>query len=117
MIGGPQGRFLRYRPVPTRETKGRKKAPSPSRPPASANRVSSQRPAAPAPSRTAYRRAPLGSLRVFVAVAEHKSFTRGADALGLTTSAASMQVQALEDYLRVSLFRRNGRQVELTSEG
>jgi LysR family transcriptional regulator, glycine cleavage system transcriptional activator len=56
-------------------------------------------------------------LRVFVAVAEHRSFTRGADALGLTTSAASMQVQALEDYLRVPLFRRNGRQVELTSVG
>jgi LysR family glycine cleavage system transcriptional activator len=56
-------------------------------------------------------------LRVFVAVAEHKSFTRGADALGLTTSAASMQVQALEEYLRIPLFRRNGRQVELTSVG
>jgi LysR family glycine cleavage system transcriptional activator len=54
---------------------------------------------------------------VFVAVAAHKSFTRGASALGLTTSAASMQVQALEDYLRVPLFRRNGRQVELTSAG
>jgi LysR family glycine cleavage system transcriptional activator len=67
--------------------------------------------------RAAYRRAPLGSLRIFVAVAEHKSFTRGADALGLTTSAASMQVQALEEYLRVPLFRRNGRQVELTSVG
>jgi LysR family glycine cleavage system transcriptional activator len=56
-------------------------------------------------------------LRVFVAVAEHQSFTRGADALGLTTSAASMQVQALEEYLRIPLFRRNGRQVELTSVG
>jgi LysR family glycine cleavage system transcriptional activator len=56
-------------------------------------------------------------LRVFVAVAEHKSFTRGADALGLTTSAVSMQVHALEEYLRVPLFRRNGRQVELTSVG
>ena len=66
---------------------------------------------------TAHRRAPLASLRIFVAVADHKSFTRGADALGLTTSAASMQVQALEDYLRVPLFRRNGRHVELTSEG
>ena len=67
--------------------------------------------------RPTYRRAPLASLRVFVAVAEHRSFTRGADALGLTTSAASMQVQALEDYLRIPLFRRNGRQVELTSVG
>ena len=54
---------------------------------------------------------------MFVAVAEHKSFTRGADALGLTTSAVSMQVQALEEYLRIPLFRRNGRQVELTSVG
>lgn len=54
---------------------------------------------------------------MFVAVAEHKSFTRGADALGVTASAASMQIQALEDYLRVPLFRRDGRQVELTSAG
>jgi LysR family glycine cleavage system transcriptional activator len=74
-----------------------------------------QRARAPkAATRAVYRRAPLASLRVFVAVAEHKSFTRGADALGLTTSAASMQVQALEEYLRLPLFRRNGRHVELT---
>jgi LysR family glycine cleavage system transcriptional activator len=65
----------------------------------------------------AIRRLPLGSLRVFVAVAEHLSFTRAADALGVTTSAASMQIQALEEYLRVTLFRRQGRQVELTGEG
>src|SRR6516164_10400902 len=89
--------FPGSRPVPARETSRRKKA-------------------ATAP-RSTYRRTPLASLRVFVAVAQHKSFTRGADALGLTTSAASMQVQALEEYLRVTLFSRNGRQVELTSEG
>jgi LysR family glycine cleavage system transcriptional activator len=65
----------------------------------------------------ALRRMPLGALRVFVAVGEHLSFTRGADALGVTASAASMQIQSLEDYLRVPLFRRNGRQVELTAEG
>jgi len=65
----------------------------------------------------AIRRLPLSSLRVFVAVAEHLSFTRAADALGVTTSAASMQIQALEEYLRVPLFRRHGRQVELTAEG
>lgn len=73
--------------------------------------------AGPSPKASAYRRAPLASLRVFVAVADHKSFTRGADALGVTASAASMQVKALEDYLRVPVFRRNGRQVELTSQG
>src|SRR5580692_2447039 len=78
--------------------------------------VSARPPRTKAP-RAAYRRAPLASLRVFVAVADHKSFTRGANALGLTTSAVSMQVQALEEYLRVPLFRRNGRQVELTSTG
>jgi LysR family glycine cleavage system transcriptional activator len=54
---------------------------------------------------------------VFVAVAEHRSFTRGADALGVTASAASMQVQALEEYLGVPLLRRDGRQVELTPQG
>ncbi len=75
----------------------------------------------PTPARrragAAIRRLPLGSLRVFVAVAEHLSFTRAADALGVTTSAASMQIQTLEDYLGVALFRRQGRQVELTADG
>src|SRR5690349_9747550 len=102
--------------MPTRSTPRRKKKAIPPQPSPSAGRIS-QRSPAPAAPRAAYRRAPLASLRVFVSVAEHKSFTRGADALGLTVSAASMQVQALEEYLRVPLFRRNGRQVELTSAG
>ena len=102
--------------MPTRETPRRKKGATTPPSTVSASRVSQRSPAATTP-RAAYRRAPLASLRVFVAVAEHKSFTRGADALGLTTSAASMQVQALEEYLRIPLFRRNGRQVELTSVG
>jgi len=59
----------------------------------------------------------LGSLRVFVAVAEHLNFTRAADALGVTVSAASLQIRALEEYLSRPLFRRNGRQVHLTNEG
>jgi LysR family glycine cleavage system transcriptional activator len=59
----------------------------------------------------------LGSLRVFVAVADHLSFTRAADALGVTASAASLQIRALEEYLSRPLFRRDGRQVHLTSEG
>ena len=65
----------------------------------------------------AFRRLPLGSLRVFVAVAEHLHFTRAAAALGVSASAASMQVHALERYLGVSLFRRQGRYVELTAHG
>jgi LysR family glycine cleavage system transcriptional activator len=59
----------------------------------------------------------LGSLRVFIAVAQHLSFTRAADALGVTASAASLQIRSLEDYLARPLFRRNGRQVRLTAEG
>jgi LysR family glycine cleavage system transcriptional activator len=84
------------------------------RKPAAASAAAARR-AAPPPA--ALRRLPLGSLRVFVAVGEHLSFTRAADALGVTASAASMQIQSLEDYLRLPLFRRNGRRVELTAEG
>jgi LysR family transcriptional regulator, glycine cleavage system transcriptional activator len=60
---------------------------------------------------------PLGSLRVFISVAHHLSFTRAADALGVTASAASLQIRSLEEYLARPLFRRNGRQVRLTAEG
>jgi LysR family glycine cleavage system transcriptional activator len=63
------------------------------------------------------RRLPLGSLRVFVFVATHLNFTRAADALGVTASAASLQIRALEEYLGRRLFRRNGREVHLTGEG
>src|SRR5207248_4497310 len=99
-----------------RSTLRGKKGATPPGPTTGAGRAP-RRTSAPSAPRTAYRRAALASLRVFVAVAEHKSFTRGADALGVTASAASMQVQALEDYLRVPLLRRNGRQVELTPQG
>jgi LysR family glycine cleavage system transcriptional activator len=54
---------------------------------------------------------------VFVAVAEHMHFTRAAEALSVTVSAASMQIQALEQYLGVPLFRRQGRLIELTEHG
>jgi LysR family glycine cleavage system transcriptional activator len=63
------------------------------------------------------RRLPFGSLRVFIAVAHHLSFTRAADALGVTASAASLQIRSLEEYLARALFRRDGRQVHLTDEG
>jgi LysR family glycine cleavage system transcriptional activator len=56
-------------------------------------------------------------LRVFVAGAQHLSISRAADVLGVSASAVSMQIKTLEDYLRVPLLRRDGRAVELTSEG
>ncbi|HEY1726710.1 MAG TPA: LysR substrate-binding domain-containing protein [Steroidobacteraceae bacterium] len=62
------------------------------------------------------RRLPLGSLRVFVAVAELRSFTLAADSLGVSVSAASMQLRSLEQYLGVQLFRRQGRLVEPTAD-
>jgi LysR family glycine cleavage system transcriptional activator len=63
------------------------------------------------------RRLPLGSLRVFVLVAEHLNFTRAAESLGVSASAASLQIRVLEEYLGRALLRRNGRVVTLTEEG
>ncbi len=54
---------------------------------------------------------------MFVSVARHLNFSRAADALGVSTSAASLQIRALEQYLGRALFRRNGRAVHLTGEG
>jgi LysR family transcriptional regulator, glycine cleavage system transcriptional activator len=63
------------------------------------------------------RRLPLASLRVFVAVAERKSLTHAAEALGVTKGAVTVQIQSLEGYLGVPVFHRRGRSVELTAEG
>jgi LysR family glycine cleavage system transcriptional activator len=68
----------------------------------------------PAPG---FRRLPLASLRVFVAAAEHPSFSHAADALGVSVAAVSMQVRALEEYLRIPLFQRRGRLAQLTEAG
>jgi len=66
---------------------------------------------------TAYDRLPLGALRVFEAVATHLNFSAAADALHVTPAAVSQQIKALEMYIQVPLFRRNGRRVEITDEG
>src|ERR1700726_1220035 len=68
----------------------------------------------PAPG---FRRLPLASLRVFVAAAEHPSFSHAADALGVSAAAVSMQIRALEEYLRTPLFHRRGRLAQLTAAG
>lgn len=64
-----------------------------------------------------FERLPLNALRVFEAVATRLSFADAADALHVTPAAVSMQVRALEDYLRAPLFRRRGRTTTLTAEG
>jgi LysR family glycine cleavage system transcriptional activator len=64
-----------------------------------------------------FERLPLNGLRVFESVASHLSFTEAAEALHVTPAAVSMQIRALEQYLRIPLFRRKGRSVTLTAEG
>jgi len=59
----------------------------------------------------------LNALRTFEAVARHNSFTRAAEELNVTQSAASRLVRSLEDYLQVALFTRQSRRIELTDQG
>lgn len=59
----------------------------------------------------------MSLLLAFEAAARHESYTRAAVELSLTQSAISRQVQALERQLGLTLFRREGRQVQLTDVG
>jgi len=59
----------------------------------------------------------LYELYLFRLVAAHGNFTRAASAAGLTQSAMTRQVQALEHTLGVELFERTTRKVELTAAG
>ncbi|MFQ6017600.1 MAG: LysR family transcriptional regulator [Kiloniellaceae bacterium] len=56
-------------------------------------------------------------LRIFHAVAEAGSFTHAGAVLNLSQSAVSRQIGALEDSLRVPLFRRHARGLVLTEQG
>ncbi len=59
----------------------------------------------------------LDQLRIFVAVAERRHVTKAAAALGMTQSAASAAVAALERRYGARLFDRVGRGIELTDTG
>jgi DNA-binding transcriptional LysR family regulator len=59
----------------------------------------------------------LVNLPSFVKVVELQSFSKAAAVLGMTKSAVSKQVQALEDVLKVRLLNRTTRTVRLTDEG
>ncbi|MCB2011860.1 MAG: LysR substrate-binding domain-containing protein [Geminicoccaceae bacterium] len=56
-------------------------------------------------------------VRIFHAVAGAGSFTRAADRLGLSQSAISRQIGALEEDLGVALFHRHARGLLLTEHG
>jgi LysR family glycine cleavage system transcriptional activator len=57
------------------------------------------------------------ALRAYVTVAKLGSTARAAEAVNLTQSAVSKQVQALEQHLGVSLFERSPRGLRLTEAG
>jgi LysR family glycine cleavage system transcriptional activator len=60
---------------------------------------------------------PLVALRAFEAAARCASFKNAAEELCVTPSSVSHQIQKLEDWLGVKLFRRLNRKVVLTQEG
>src|SRR6476619_7984584 len=59
----------------------------------------------------------LNALLVFETAARHQRFTRAAAELGVTQTAVSHQVKALEGELGMMLFRRSPRRLVLTAEG
>lgn len=56
-------------------------------------------------------------LHIFHAVANHLSFSRAAESLGITQPAASIQIQELEKSLGVTLFHRRPRGLRITEVG
>ncbi len=59
----------------------------------------------------------LGSIGVFVQVAETRSFTVSARQLGVSSSAVGKSIARLEQRLGVRLFHRSTRSITLTAEG
>ena len=57
---------------------------------------------------------PLNALRAFEAAARHLNFSRAADELSVTPGAVSQQIQNLEDYIGVALFKRTPKGLLLT---
>ena len=59
----------------------------------------------------------LRHIHYFLAVAEHRNFTRAASALYVSQPALSQQIKQLEENLGTQLFDRSGRSVVLTDAG
>jgi LysR family glycine cleavage system transcriptional activator len=60
---------------------------------------------------------PFRAIAVFHSVARAGSVSRAAEALGVTPSAVTQQIQGLEAYLGTSLTSKSGRRVVLTESG
>src|SRR5262245_50440300 len=63
------------------------------------------------------RQGALDGVEAFLGVARHHSFRKAADELGVTTSAVSQAIRALEARVGVALFIRTTRSVGLTEAG
>jgi len=63
------------------------------------------------------RNATLRQLKVFEAVARHRSFSRAAEELHLTQPAVSTQVRKLEEHAGLQLFEQLGKKIHLTPAG
>src|SRR5215831_1476171 len=59
----------------------------------------------------------LVDLQLFIAVADGRSITRGADRAHLALASASARIKGLEEAFGVALFKRGRRGVELTAAG
>ncbi len=59
----------------------------------------------------------LRQLQYIVAVAEHKSFSKGAEACFAEQSTVSHQVKLVEDRLGIHIFRKKSQPIEVTAEG
>jgi DNA-binding transcriptional LysR family regulator len=59
----------------------------------------------------------LGSISVFVLVAQTRSFTDAGRVLGVSSSAVGKSIARIEERLRVRLFHRSTRSITLTGEG
>ncbi len=57
------------------------------------------------------------TLRIFIEVAQHRSFSDAADALHMTKGAISYQIKTLETDMGCKLFERAARGVALTAQG
>ncbi|MBB5720604.1 LysR family glycine cleavage system transcriptional activator [Loktanella ponticola] len=60
---------------------------------------------------------PLNALRSFCAVGQYQSIARAAAELGVSASAVSQQIKALESWMGIQLFIRGKSSVELTAKG
>lgn len=59
----------------------------------------------------------IRNLTTFQQVYQQKSFTKAAKVLGYTQSAVTMQIKQLEAELKVKLFDRVGKKIQITNEG